>query len=171
MARIELRERWSPFRLLEEIRRDFEELEERLFGDWFGFEFEREGRERGGHRRRARPLSRAALGATDIYEKDGKLVFETELPGVRKEDISVKVRDGHLIVTAEAKRTEEIEEEDYYYMGRHYGRIQRAFQLPEEAVDDPKKIEAHFENGVLRVTVPLKESAKKREETIEIQVR
>ncbi len=172
MAWIELRERWSPFRLLEEIRRDFEELEERLFGDWFGFEFEREGRERNGRRRaRVRPMFRTALGATDIYEKDGKLVFETELPGVRKEDISVKVRDGHLIITAEAKRTEEIEEEDYYYMGRHYGRIQRAFQLPEEAVDDPRKIEAHFENGVLRVMVPLKESAKKREETIEIQVR
>jgi len=172
MALIELRERWSPFRLLEEIRRDFEELEERLFGDWFDFERQERGRE-GGRRRRGwiRPLTRATLGATDIYEKDGKLVLETELPGVRREDLSVKVRDGHLIITAQAKRTEEIEEEDYYYMGRHYGRIQRAFQLPEEAIDDPKRIEAHFENGVLRVTVPLKESAKKRGETLEIQVR
>ncbi len=163
--------RWSPFRLLDEIRRDFEELEARLFGDLFE-PVEREERARDGRRRgRSRPLSRAALGATDVYEKDGQLVIETELPGVRKEDVSVKVRDGHLIITAEAKRTEEVEEENYYYMGRHYGRIQRVFPLPEEAVDDPKKIEAHFENGVLRVTVPLKESVRKREETIEIQVR
>lgn len=166
MAMLELRDRWSPFRLLEEIRRDFEELEDRLFGPWFGFGPDEGDRERSV----VRPLARASLGATDIYEKDGKLIFETELPGVSKDDVSVRVQDGRLVITAEVKRAEEIDEEDYYYMGRRYGRIQRVFQLPEEAAQNAKKIEAHFENGVLKVAVPLKKSLRKPE-TIEIQVK
>ena len=166
MAMLELRDRWSPFRLLEEIRRDFEELEDRLFGPWFGLGLGDGDRERSV----VRPLARTSLGATDIYEKDGKLIFETELPGVQKEDVSVRVQDGRLVISAEVKRTEEIDEEDYYYMGRRYGRIQRVFQLPEEAAQNAKKIEAHFENGVLKVAVPLKKSLRKPE-TIEIKVK
>lgn len=164
MAMLELRDRWSPFRLLEEIRRDFEELEDRLFGPWFGVS--------NGDRERSavRPVGRLSWGATDIYEKDGKLVFETELPGVTKDDVSVRVQDGRLVITAEVKRTEEVDEEDYYYMGRRYGRVQRVFQLPEEAAQNAKKIEAHFENGVLKVEVPLKKSLRKPE-TIEIKVK
>jgi HSP20 family protein len=167
MALIELRERLTPFRLLEEIRRDFEELEERLFGsDLLG-----NGREeQSGRRRTSRPLLRASWGATDIYEQDGKLIYETEMPGVRKEDVSVRMQDGRLIITGEVKRTEEIEEEDYYYTGRHYGRVQRVFALPEEAVEDPKRIEARLENGVLRVVVPLKRSLREAE-AIEIKVK
>lgn len=41
------------------------------------------------------------LGNTDIYEKDGKLHYETEMPGLKKEDIKIKARDGELIVTGE----------------------------------------------------------------------
>ncbi len=166
MAMLEVRDRWSPFRLLEEIRRDFEELEDRLFGPWLSAG-------NGGDRERlaVRPVGRfSSWGATDIYEKDGMLVFETELPGVRKDDVSVRVQDGRLVITAEIKRTEEVDEEDYYYMGRRYGRVQRVFQLPEEAASNAKKIEAHFENGVLRVAVPLKKSLRKPE-TIEIKVK
>ncbi|GEM_PF-362372 len=166
MAMLELRDRWSPFRLLEEIRRDFEELEDRLFGPWFGVSAGNGDRERA----TVRPVGRLSWGATDIYEKDGKLVFETELPGVTKDDVSVRVQDGRLVITAEVKRTEEVDEEDYYYMGRRYGRIQRVFQLPEEAAQNAKKIEAHFENGILKVEVPLKKSLRKPE-TIEIKVK
>lgn len=166
MAMLELRDRWSPFRLLEEIRRDFEELEDRLFGPWFGFGLNNGDRERTA----VRPVGRLSWGATDIYEKDGKLVFETELPGVTKDDVSVRVQDGRLVITAEVKRTEEIDEQDYYYMGRRYGRVQRVFQLPEEAAQNAKKIEAHFENGILKVEVPLKKSLRKPE-TIEIKVK
>lgn len=109
-----------------------------------------------------------SLGRTDIYEKEGKLVYETELPGVRKEDIDLRVEDNRLIISGEVKRDERIEEEDYLRIGRRYGRFQRVFPLPEE-IEDPKKIQAKFEDGILKITVPLKESLKK-EKVIEIKV-
>lgn len=111
-----------------------------------------------------------SLGRTDIYEdkKRGALVYEAELPGVRKEDIDLRVEDDRLIVSGEVKRDERIEEESYYRIGRRYGRFQRVFPLP-EGVDDPKGIQAKFENGILRITVPLKESLK-REKAVEIKV-
>ncbi|MFQ6090566.1 MAG: Hsp20/alpha crystallin family protein, partial [Candidatus Bipolaricaulia bacterium] len=111
-----------------------------------------------------------SLGRTDIYEDEerGALIYETELPGVRREDIGIRVEDDRLIVCGEVKRDERIEEEDYLRIGRRYGQFQRVFPLP-EGIDDPKKIQAKFENGILRITVPLKESLKK-EKAIEIEV-
>jgi len=109
-----------------------------------------------------------SLGRTDIYEKDNKLVYETELPGVRKEDIDLRVEDDHLIISGEVKRDERIAEDDYLRIGRRYGQFQRVFPLP-EGIDDPKKIQAKFEDGILKITVPLRESLKK-ERAIEIEV-
>ncbi|MCS7197284.1 MAG: Hsp20/alpha crystallin family protein [Candidatus Bipolaricaulota bacterium] len=132
-------------RLMDELFADFEQG---LFLDWTPFE---------------------TFGRTDIYEKDGKLVYETELPGVKKEDIEIKVEDGRLIICGEVKRDERIERENYFRIGRRYGKFQRVFPLPEQ-IEDPKKIKATFEDGILRVTVPLRESLKKKEKTIEIKV-
>lgn len=109
------------------------------------------------------------FGRTDVYEKDGKLFYETELPGVKREDIDIKVEDGRLTISGEVKRDERVERENYFRIGRHYGKFQRVFPLPEQA-DDPKKIKASFEDGILRVTVPLRESLKEKEKPIEIKV-
>lgn len=109
------------------------------------------------------------FGRTDVYEKDGKLFYETELPGVKKEDVDIKVEDGRLTISGEVKRDERIERENYFRIGRHYGKFQRVFPLPEQA-DDAKKIKASFEDGILRVTVPLRESLKEKEKPIEIKV-
>ncbi|MGY4707239.1 Hsp20/alpha crystallin family protein [Candidatus Bipolaricaulota sp. J31] len=95
------------------------------------------------------------LGRTDIYVKDRTLVIETELPGVRKEDIRVQVEGDKLIVSGEVHRTEEVREEDYIRMGRRYGAFRRVFPLPEE-VEDPGKVKAKFENGILRIEIPLR---------------
>jgi HSP20 family protein len=115
-------------------------------------------------------ISWESLGRTDIYEdeKGGALVYETELPGVRKEEIDLRVEDKRLIVSGEVKRDERIDEENYFRLGRRYGRFQRTFPLPEE-ISDPTKIQAKFEHSVLKITVPLKESLKK-EKVVEIKV-
>jgi HSP20 family protein len=109
------------------------------------------------------------LGRTDVYERDQALVFETELPGVKKDDISIKVEDDQLVISGEVKRNEDVDREDYFRVGRQYGRFQRCFPLPENLVkkDD---IKAKFEDGILRVTAPMKESIKEKEKPIEISV-
>jgi len=110
-----------------------------------------------------------SFGRTDVYEKDKTLVFETELPGAKKEDIAIRVEDEQLIISGETKRSEEIDREQYFRVGRQYGRFQRSFPLPAELVDKGR-IQAKFEDGILRVTVPLKESIKEKEKAIEVPV-
>jgi len=95
------------------------------------------------------------FGRTDIYLKDKTLVIETELPGARKEDIQVRVEDNRLVITGEVRRYEEVRDENYIRMGRRYGAFRRVLPLPEE-VEDKKAIRAKFENGVLRVEIPLR---------------
>jgi len=110
-----------------------------------------------------------SLGRTDIYEKDKHLVFETELPGMKKGELDIKVEDDKLVISGETKRSEEVKEENYFRVGRQYGRVQRCFPLPADSVDK-SAIKAKFEDGILKVTVPLKESIKEREKPIEIRV-
>ena len=109
------------------------------------------------------------FGRTDVYEKDQSLVFETELPGVKKDEIAIKVEDDQLVISGEVKRNEEIDRESYFRVGRRYGRFQRSFPLPADLIqrDD---IKAKFEDGILKVTAPMKESIKEQKKPIEISV-
>ena len=111
----------------------------------------------------------SGFGRSDIYEKDNNLVIETELPGAKKEDISIKVKDDTLYISGEMKRNEEVKKDNYFRIGRRYGSFQRSFPLPSD-IAEKKEIKASFEDGILKVTVPLKESIKEKEQPIEIKV-
>ncbi len=110
-----------------------------------------------------------SFGRTDVYEKDKALTFETEFPGMKKEEIFIKVEGDQLIISGEVKRREEVKEENYFRLGRRYGQIERRFPLPTDRVEK-NGIKASFEDGILKVTVPLKESIKEKEQPIEIKV-
>lgn len=90
--------------------------------------------------------------------------FEVEMaaPGMNKEDFKVEVDGNVLTITSERKNENEIKEGDRYTKREFsYQSFQRSFQLPKEVVDS-EKIEAKYENGVLRLLVPKKEEAKPR---------
>jgi len=109
------------------------------------------------------------IGRTDIFEKDQSLVYETELPGMKKEDLSIKVEENSLVISGERKRSDEVKKENYFRLGRQYGRIQRSFPLPTDLVERTD-VKARFEDGILTITVPLKESIKERRVPIEVAV-
>ena len=109
------------------------------------------------------------LGRTDVYESDKSLMFETELPGVKKEDVSIKVEDDQLTIAGEVKRDEKVDRESYFRIGRRYGRFQRCFPLPADLVEKDR-IKARFEDGILIVTAPMKESIKEKEKPIEVSI-
>jgi HSP20 family protein len=111
----------------------------------------------------------ASFGRTDVYEREKSLVFETELPGVKKDEISIKVEDDQLTISGEVKRNEEIDRESYFRLGRQYGRFQRRYPLPAELIEKDG-IKAKFENGILIVTAPMKESIKEKEKPIEVAI-
>lgn len=116
------------------------------------------------------PFEGTTVGRTDIYEQDGKLVYETELPGLKREDIQIRVEGNQLLVTGETKRETNVQDENYVRMGRRVGRFQRSFPLPEQ-IDDPKSIEAKYQDGILRIDVPLNASITEDEKPIEIEVK
>ncbi|MCI2424922.1 Hsp20/alpha crystallin family protein [Candidatus Acetothermia bacterium] len=109
------------------------------------------------------------FGATDIYEKDKKIYFETELPGATKDDIELKVEDDKLLISGTIKRSEEVKDENYFRIGRRYGQFQRVFPLPSQ-VGDHKKISAKFKDGILQVVVPLRDSIKEKAAAIDIKI-
>ena len=109
------------------------------------------------------------FGRTDVYEKDQALLFETELPGVKKDEIAIKFEDDKLVISGEVKRNEEIDRESYFRVGRRYGRFQRAFPLPADLIQKDE-IKAKFEDGILTITAPMKESIVEKAKPIEIAV-
>ena len=109
------------------------------------------------------------IGRTDIFEKDQALVYETELPGMKKEDLTIKIEESNLVISGERKRNEEIKKENYFRVGRQYGRVQRCFPLPSDLVERTQ-VKAKFEDGILTITVPLKESIKEQKAPIEVEV-
>jgi len=110
-----------------------------------------------------------SVGKNDVYEKDGNVIYEMELPGVTKEEVDIKVDQGRLTISGETKRSEEVKREDYFRIGRRYGRFHRSLPLPAD-VKDEKAISASLKDGVLKVSVPLSKSIKEKAKPVEVKV-
>jgi HSP20 family molecular chaperone IbpA len=95
----------------------------------------------------------------DVYETDEKVVLVAEMPGVRKEDLKVEVRDNLLKIRGE-KTPPSFEGEEVSGEIR-YGVYERNFVL--SPVLDLGKVSASYENGMLFITLPKREEAKPRE--------
>ena len=92
---------------------------------------------------------------TDITEKDGKYILEADLPGFKKEDISVDIDKDCLTITAEHKSEEKEENADSYIRReRFYGSYTRSFNVK---CIDTEAITAAYNDGVLTLTMPKKE--------------
>ena len=106
--------------------------------------------------------SNTTLPAVNIRETDDNYVVEMAAPGMKKEDFKIELDNNVLTISAE--KTEEHEEngkEKYSRKEFSYQSFQRSFNLPKEVVDE-EKIEAHYKDGVLHLTIPKKEEAKQR---------
>ncbi|KAL9711373.1 hypothetical protein Ac2012v2_005919 [Leucoagaricus gongylophorus] len=90
----------------------------------------------------------------DLHENSEKnLVSATfELPGVKKEDVQLEVRDGQLTISAETKSSVEHEESGYTLRERRFGKFSRSLRLPKGVNDD--EIKAEMTDGVLSITFP-----------------
>jgi len=109
----------------------------------------------------------ALTPSIDVKETDKKIVVETELPGLDEKDISLTVQNGVLTIQGEKKLDYDEEKENYHVMERRYGSFQRSLRLP-DTVDDTK-IDAHFDNGVLKVTLPKRPELTQEQRKIEIK--
>ena len=88
-------------------------------------------------------------------------MLSIEVPGIKDEDIEIKIEDSTLSLRGERKFEKETKEENYHRIERAYGSFYRSFSLPPYI--DQDKIEAEHENGVLKITMPKKHEAKPRQ--------
>lgn len=134
---------WST---LEDMERWMEESMHRPFLFDFGF----------------RPISRLLhdlrgegemTPSVDIYTVGNEVVLKAELPGMTREDVSVRLIDNNIVISGEKKTEDKVERKDYLRVERSYGSFSRTLHLPEGCLTD--KAKASFKDGVLEVKVPL----------------
>ena len=135
--------RWSPYREMVSLRDALDRLFERSlaqpFRDW----------------PEQTDSGRAVL--VDVYESNGNLVVNAELPGLKPEDVDISLTDDRLTIQGEFQTEDEGERGNMFYQERRYGRFERSFALPTGI--DTDAINAEFEDGVLTVTLPKPEEA------------
>jgi len=122
---------YSPFK---EIRG----IEERLFGS-------RSAEETQENPAAFTPKVNTREGASAYY-------VEADLPGVKKEDIRVDIRENVLTVSGERRLKAEVHAKEYFRVESSFGIFSRSFTLPDNV--DTEKIEVVSENGVLEVVIP-----------------
>lgn len=102
----------------------------------------------------------------DIKESDGHYEVTADLPGVKKDDISVTLENGVLTIAAETEKVDEEKKDDRVIRReRQYGKFMRSFTVGDI---DESKITAKFEDGVLRLTTPKEDSAAAESRRIEV---
>ena len=142
---------WRPFRGISSFRKEMDDLWNKFMGET---PF-------------ARTVTEDWLPSVDISETEDKLLIKGEFPGLDVKDINVSISGDLLTIKGEKKREEEEKDEHHHCVERYYGSFQRSFRLPVNVKTEG--IEAKFDRGVLKVTLPKTEEAKKKE--IEIKVK
>ena len=139
--------RWDPFREFgrfeDRWRHLFQDFSPRRTGDtWLS--------------------SGAWIPPVDIYE-DGKngLVIKAELPGMKRDEVTVTVENDTLSISGERKFEHEVREDQVYRLERSYGTFHRSFVLPKRV--ESGKVRADYADGTLSVTLPLREDAKPKQ--------
>lgn len=87
----------------------------------------------------------------DLKETNDSYLVVADLPGVKKGDIDIEFQNDNLVITAKREEATEDNKESYVRRERHYGEFRRSFYI--DNVDEDK-VEAKFEEGVLRIHLP-----------------
>lgn len=104
-----------------------------------------------------------------VNTREGEFAYhiDVDLPGVKKEDINVKIENNILTLKGERKSKEEVKKEDYYKMESSFGSFMRSFILPDNV--DTENIHAENKDGVLEIVLPKKEPKSKTSKQIKIK--
>ncbi len=136
---------WNPFAELERIRREFDKLLEEFTPTV--------------------AIEKVFSPAIEVYETDKEVVVKAELPGIKKEDVEVTIKDNTLHIKGEKKEEREEKTETVHIVERAYGKFERTISLPKDVkLED---IKAEYKDGVLEIKLPKAETAK--ETKIEIK--
>lgn len=102
----------------------------------------------------------------DVFQRGGELVVKADLPGLRKEDVTVEITEDAVTIEGERRSDFEEERDGVYRSERSYGSFCRVIPLPAGAISDQAK--ARFRDGVLEVTIPAPPEHARRGRRIEL---
>jgi len=140
-----------PFRELTTLRDEMDKIWERFFGEMPTVE----------------PFPREWTPFLDVSETKNNIVVKAEAPGIDPKDIDISLTGDVLTIKGEKRQEKEEKDENYHRVERSYGVFARSVRLPLEVQSD--KIEASYKNGILKITLPKSEEAKKKEIKITVE--
>ena len=102
----------------------------------------------------------------DVYETKDSYIVSADLPGIKKEDIEIDLKDKTLSVRGEKKYEAKSDKDNYVRVERQYGKFLRRFSLSDNV--DTAKIKAIYKDGVLEIKIPKREEAAAKPVKVEI---
>lgn len=105
--------------------------------------------------------TRTTVPSVNISENAENFEVEVAAPGMEKTDFNIRLDNNILTISSAKERQEETKQDNYTRREFSYQSFQRSFELPKNVVDD-EGINARYENGLLRLTIPKKEEAKQK---------
>lgn len=105
------------------------------------------------------------LPTVDVAETPQSFEISVDLPGIKPEDVKLELQDGQLVISGNRDCTSERKDKNFHCVERASGSFMRAIVLPTDV--DSEKIDAQYEHGVLRITLP--KSPKAQPKKIEIR--
>ena len=142
---------WRPFGTLTSTRKEMDRLWDRFF---------RETPSMG-------TFTEEWLPSVDISETKKNFIVKAELPGLDAKDVNVSLSGDLLTIKGEKKKEEEEKDEHYHCVEAYSGSFQRSFQLPASVKGDT--VEAIFDKGVLKITIPKAEESSKRVKSLSLR--
>ncbi len=106
--------------------------------------------------------------AANVKENENEFVIDLAAPGMKKSDFHIDIENGALCISSEKEEESEEKSGDYTRREFSYSSFSRSFRLPDSVNEE--KIKAKYENGVLIVSLPKKEEAKKLSAKKEIKI-
>ncbi len=145
--------RWDPFREVLSLR----DAMDRLFEESFVRPF------------RAWPWGTdgGLMVPLDMYETDENVIVTAVVPGLKPEDVDITISGNTLNIKGEFQAEEEGRRGSVHFQERRYGKFQRSVTLPSTV--DTDRVEATFENGILKLTLPKVEEARPKHIPVKVK--
>ena len=105
--------------------------------------------------------------AVDLKETDDAYIVEADMPGLKKDEIDLVIVDNVVTLKGERKNEHKSTNGGYHRFERRYGSFQRSFEIPGGFEND--KVQAHYKQGVLTVTLPKREEAKPKQIQVKVK--
>lgn len=99
------------------------------------------------------------MPAVNITEQKGEYLVSLAVPGMTKEDFKIDVDGNMLTISSEKEESKEEKDKTFTRKEYNYSSFRRSFTLPDEV--NKEKIDARYEDGELKISLPRKEEAKK----------